>query len=93
MATKRKNPRPALPSSERTVWSVDDIADQGGPRRTKIFQAMKNGELPNHKVGGRRYVKRADAVAWLEGRKVGEPFTPTLEGHGFGPGTGRLGRG
>ena len=70
MATKRKNPRPALPASERTVWSVDDVADQGGPKRTRIFQAMKTGELPSHKVGGRRYVRRVDALAWLDGRLV-----------------------
>jgi hypothetical protein len=69
MATKRKNPRPTIPASERAIWSVDDIADQGGPKRTRIFQAIKYGELPSHRVGGRRYVKRADGIAWLEGRR------------------------
>ena len=70
MATKRKKPRPAIPASERAIWSVDDIADQGGPKRTRIFQAIKDGELPSHLVGGRRYAKRTDAIAWLEGRRV-----------------------
>jgi hypothetical protein len=68
MATKRKNPRPAIPASERTIWSVDDIADQGAPKRTRIFQAMKDGELPSHLIGAPRYVRRVDALAWLEGR-------------------------
>ena len=67
MATKRKKPRPAIPASERAIWSVDDIADQGGPKRTRIFQAMKTGELPSHKVGGRRYATRKNALAWLRG--------------------------
>jgi hypothetical protein len=81
------------------LWSVADIAEQGGPKRTRIFQAMRAGTLPSHKVGGRRYAKRTDAIAWLEGRKVaespeiGETVAPTLEGHGFGKATGRSGRG
>jgi hypothetical protein len=62
MATRRKNPRPVLPAAERTLWSIDDIAEQGGPRRTRFFQAIKDGELPSHKVGG-RYAKVADANA------------------------------
>ena len=93
MATKRKNPRPALPASERAIWSVDDIADQGGPKRTRIFQAMKTGELPSHKVGGRRYATRKNALAWLRGEIGAKTVASVLEGHGFGPGTGRTGRG
>ena len=70
MATKRKHPRPEVPVSERAIWSVDDIADQGGPKRTRIFQAIKVGEPPSHRIGGRRYVRRVDALAWLDGRLV-----------------------
>jgi hypothetical protein len=68
MATKRKKPRREIPASERAIWSVDDIADQGGPKRTRILQAMKTGELPSHLIGARRYVRVVDALAWLEGR-------------------------
>jgi hypothetical protein len=93
MATKRKNPRPAVPASERAIWSVDDIADQGGPKRTRIFQAMKTGELPSHKVGVRRYATRENALAWLHGEIVAKPVEPVLEGRATGPGTGRTGRG
>ena len=93
MATKRKKPRPAIPASERTIWSVDDIADQGGPKRTRIFQAMKTGELPSHLIGGRRYSTRKNALAWLRGEIIAKPAPPDLEGHATGPGTGKLGRG
>ena len=93
MATKRKKPRPAIPASERAIWSVDDIADQGGPKRTRIFQAMKAGELPSHKIGGRRYATRENALAWLRGEIVAKTVAPVLEGHATGPGTGRTGRG
>ena len=73
MATKRKKPRPEIPASERTIWSVADIAEQGGPKRTRIFQAMKNGELRNHKVGGRRYAKRADASLGSKAARSARP--------------------
>ena len=86
-----KTPRPDLPAFERTLWSVADIAAQGGPRRTRIYQAISEGELPSHMIGGRRYVRRVDAIAWLEGRPIGQPVA--LEGHQSGPGTGRLERG
>ena len=93
MATKRKNPRPAIPAPERAVWSIDDIADQGGPKRTRIFLAMKTGELPSHMLGGRRYATRENALAWLRGEIVARPITHVLEGHATGPGSGRTGRG
>jgi hypothetical protein len=93
MATKRKTPRPGLPASERAIWSVDDIADQGGPKRTRVFIAFKSGELPSHKIGGRRYATRENALAWLRGEIVMKTVAPVLAGHGFGPGTGRTGRG
>jgi hypothetical protein len=63
-------PWPHLPAFERTLWSVADIARQGGPKRTRIFVALKSGELPSHKIGGRRYVLRTHALAWLSGRPI-----------------------
>ena len=71
MATKSTTLRPDRPASEPTLWSVRDIVRQGGPKRTRIFQAIKTGELPCHRIGGQRYVRRVDALAWLDGRLVG----------------------
>ena len=34
--------------------------------RTRLNELLQSGELPSFKVGRRRFIRRGDAVEWLE---------------------------
>lgn len=51
---------------EELMYSVVRSAELSGLGRTKIFEAMRSGELVAVKVGRRTLIRRSDLVAWIE---------------------------
>lgn len=52
----------ALPAA----WTVESFAEQSGLGRTRIFEAIANGELRARKAGRRTVILNPDGVAYLE---------------------------
>jgi excisionase family DNA binding protein len=50
--------------------TVDQVADLIGFGRSRIFEAIKAGELPVRTILGRRRVLRTDLELWLRNQPV-----------------------
>lgn len=55
---------PEMP--ERTTYSVDETAALLGISRNGAYEAIRRGEIPAIKIGGRIVVPRAALDRWLE---------------------------
>lgn len=58
-----KNSRPQ--TNERLAYSVAEAAEVAGIGRTKLYAAIKSGDLRSTKKGGRRLVPVDALKAWL----------------------------
>jgi excisionase family DNA binding protein len=54
---------------QRLSLSVEDASTVTGLGRTKLFEAMRTGELPSVRVGGRRVVLIEDLRQYLTDRR------------------------
>ena len=53
-------------SARRIAVSPSEAAYLAGIGRTRLYEAITNGELPSLKLGTRRLIKLADLEAWLD---------------------------
>ena len=49
----------------KLALTVEEAAAAGGPGRTKIFEAIRNGELTAHKAGRRTVILVEDYKSYL----------------------------
>ena len=68
----------------------EDVIARSPFGRSFVYSELKAGRLKSVKVGKRYVILPSDMHAWLTASTA---TTGLLEGHGFGPGTGRTGRG
>jgi excisionase family DNA binding protein len=54
------------------TFTVDEVARQLRCGRNKVFELIKQGELPSFRVGRRRVVLRQDVEALIERRLKAE---------------------
>ena len=54
----------------KLAFTVEEAAAAGGPGRTKIFEAIKNGELKAHKAGRRTIILVDDYKNFLKALPV-----------------------
>ncbi len=54
---------------EREIMTIEEVREWLGIGRTKLFSLLLSGDLPSFKIGTRRLIRRADAEAWLEGKR------------------------
>lgn len=47
-------------------YSPDELWRWLGLGRTKIYELLQSGEIPSHKIGRVRRIRRRDIEAWLE---------------------------
>ena len=52
------------------LMTVADIHEAYGLGRTKTYERLRSGEIPSFTIDGRRYVRRSEFEAWLEGHRV-----------------------
>jgi excisionase family DNA binding protein len=57
--------------SEPLALSVRDATRTSGAGRTKIYEAIRNGELASCKLGKRRLILFEDLRAWLTRHRAG----------------------
>ncbi len=50
--------------------SIADVAASTGIGRTKVYAAIKSGELPTVKIGKRTLVLADDLKAWLRKHRI-----------------------
>ncbi len=50
--------------------SIADVAASTGIGRTKVYAAIKSGELPTVKIGKRTLVLADDSKAWLRKHRI-----------------------
>ena len=62
---KSRLPRADVPIHDRISLSVEEAAGLTGIGRTKIYMALRDGEIPRIRIGKRTLVKVADLNAWL----------------------------
>ena len=54
-----------------------EAARLAGIGRTRLYEAITNGELPSLKLGTRRLIKLADLEAWLDRHTVSRVHAAT----------------
>lgn len=59
-----------MSSPERLAYSVDEVAEATGLRRSLLYDAMNAGQLGYLKVGRRRIITRDHLHAFLSGSEV-----------------------
>jgi excisionase family DNA binding protein len=52
---------------EPIAYTIEDAAKVVGIGRTKLYEAIKKGELPYKKLGRRTLILAADLRGWLDG--------------------------
>jgi excisionase family DNA binding protein len=52
---------------EPIAYTIRDAAKVVGIGRTKLYEAIKKGELPYKKLGRRTLILAADLRGWLDG--------------------------
>lgn len=57
-------------AAERPVLTILEAANHLRISRSKLYELMKAGALPYHRVGGRRRISRADIDAYLARHRV-----------------------
>ena len=67
------------PHFQRYALSVIETANAAGVGRDKIYEAIKAGELPAHKLGSRTLILAEDIKIWLAGLPT---FCESVRDHG-----------
>jgi len=47
------------------TYSIAEFGLRYGPKRTKTYALIRNGELAAIRIGRRRYIRHDDAERWL----------------------------
>lgn len=59
--------RQGATEAEAKEWySPDELWRWLGLGRTKTYELLQSGEIPSHKIGRVRRIRRQDIEAWLE---------------------------
>lgn len=49
----------------RRAWALDEVASQLGVSYTAVYRAVRSGQLPARKLGGRWLVSDTALAEWL----------------------------
>jgi excisionase family DNA binding protein len=55
--------------AEKEWYSPDELWRWLGLGRTKTYELLQSGEIPSHKIGRIRRIRRRDIEAWLQHNK------------------------
>jgi excisionase family DNA binding protein len=55
---------------ERYAISIDEAARRSGLSRSKVYEALKAGDLKSLKIGARRLIMIDELWAWLTGHQA-----------------------
>ena len=56
--------------AEQKEWfTTEELVRWLGLGRTKTYELLRSGEIPNYKIGRIRRIRRQDVDAWLERNK------------------------
>lgn len=64
--------------SEVIAYQIADAIRVSGCTRSRLYEAMRDGELPYRKMGRRTLIMRTDLEAWLE-RASSRPVRQSAE--------------
>jgi excisionase family DNA binding protein len=54
---------------QKEWFTTDELIRWLGIGRTKTYELLRTGEIPSHKIGRVRRIRRRDVEAWLERNK------------------------
>ena len=57
--------RTKIPEQEQLL-TVEEVRLWLRLGRTRLYELLQSGELPSFKVGRRRFIRRGDAMEWLQ---------------------------
>jgi excisionase family DNA binding protein len=79
---------PRTDAIARIALSIADVVGLTGIGRTKIYEAIRDGELPLVKIGKRSLVLDEDVRSWLRRHRVGglDHSNPAVDAAEPGPG-------
>ena len=67
MANKQKPQKRKAPPEQRLLWSASDLSVALGCSRSRIFEMIASGLLPeSFKLGGARKWRKSDILRWIE---------------------------
>ena len=49
----------------KRAYTIEEFSERYGPKRTLIYQMMKDGRLNSVLIGSKRLIRHDDAEAWL----------------------------
>jgi len=55
---------------ERDAISIDEAARRSGLSRSRVYEALKAGDLKSLKIGARRLIMIDALMAWLTGHQA-----------------------
>ena len=55
----------SYPTQTKLAYSPGEVKQAGGPGKTKVYQAINNGELVAHKLGSRTIILAPDLEQYL----------------------------
>ncbi|ESQ81190.1 helix-turn-helix domain-containing protein [Asticcacaulis sp. YBE204] len=55
-----------LSQTEKLAYRIEEAVQATGLGRSFLYEAMKSGELPAFKIGGRRLIGRDELVAFID---------------------------
>ena len=58
---------------EKQIYRVRDFCDSYSISRRSFYREVKANRLRVFKRGGRTYIARDDAEAWLQGQRLNQP--------------------
>jgi excisionase family DNA binding protein len=61
-----------IPLDQREAMSIVEAASVCGLGRSTIYKLMEAGRLRSFRIGGRRLIRRADLMAFLEAMAGGQ---------------------
>lgn len=61
---------PTSPIEERYAISIEEAAHRSGLSRSKIYEALKAGDLKSLKIGARRLIMISTLMTWLAGHEA-----------------------
>lgn len=66
-SSEARKPSLNLPLLEKEALTIPDVIALGPVKRTRVYQAIAERDLPSHIVAGRRVVLRDDYLRWVRG--------------------------